>query len=84
MPFPLLEDFPDPGIEPRSPILRQFLYHLSHQEIIVDFLLALQELRETRGREGTQTDARSGPQWLQKIFLILDSSKYFLSGGIPR
>ena len=31
-PFPSLGDLPNPGIEPRSPILQQTLYHLSHQE----------------------------------------------------
>ena len=31
LPFPSLEDFPDPGIEPRSPCCRRILYHLSHQ-----------------------------------------------------
>ena len=28
--IPSLEDFPNPGIKPRSPALRQILYHLSH------------------------------------------------------
>ena len=30
-PFPSSEDLPDPGIEPRSPLHRWNLYHLSHQ-----------------------------------------------------
>ena len=31
LPFPSPEDPPDPGTEPRSPALREILYHLSHQ-----------------------------------------------------
>ena len=30
LPFPLPWDFPDPGIEPRSPTLQATLYHLSN------------------------------------------------------
>ena len=85
LPFPFVEDLPDPGIKSRSPTLQTspplqgILYCLSHQEFPVGsyWLLNSSEIACEKDSEGVSCNSRT--LIFCKILIVLGKTSYFIA-----